>query len=126
MDTSIITSIIAVVGSLLGILLNNYFTSKKVVSEALAKRELAEKEEQKKRDEGFAKSIEQQNSQIMMLSNKVDNLSEKVEKHNSVVERTYKLENMAVQMSGIQEKLEQRMEDWHRDTLRRLDALEGK
>ena len=126
MDTSIITSIIAVVGSLIGILLNNYFTSKKVVSEALTKRELAEKEEQKKRDEGFAKSIEQQNSQIMMLSNKVDNLSEKVEKHNSVVERTYKLENMAVQMSGIQEKLEQRMEDWHKDTLRRLDALEGK
>lgn len=132
MDTSLWVAIIGVAGSLLGIFINNYYSNKRAVSEALAQREskIAEEqqkreEEQRKRDEGFVKAIDNQHMELVMLSNKVDKLSDHVEKHNSIVERTYKLETLSVQYGEIMNRLEQRIEDWHNDTLRRLSQLEN-
>lgn len=132
MDVGIITSCISVVGALLVCLINNYYSNKKAISEALQREKSEAKaeqqkiiEEQKKRDEGFVKAIDNQHMELVMLSNKVDKLSDHVEKHNSIVERTYKLETLSVQYSEIMNRLEQRIEDWHNDTLRRLSQLEN-
>lgn len=88
MDTAIITALISAAVTLIGCIVNNYAQQRK------------HDEDQDRRMTDLSHSQEMQvlevkdavTQQIAVLVVKVDELAEKVEKHNHVIERTYKLE----------------------------------
>lgn len=73
-------------------LINNHFTHKKTLAEQKAhNNEIAEKQ----RLQALEMDAKQQQT-VALIEYKLDELTRHVEKHNQVIERTYKLEQLAV------------------------------
>ena len=78
---TVIAALIGAVGGTIVCLINNHFSHKKAMAENNAhKLEMEAKQQQI----------------ISMIEYKLDELTKHVEKHNQVIERTYKLEQLAV------------------------------
>lgn len=97
MNTEIVTSIIAIAGSLIVCVINNIVTVSKTRQELQNTQN--QKFEELKSQVSDIKASNQQTMAVMQLS--LDNLTKQVEKHNSVIERTYHLEE---RMSVVEEK----------------------
>ena len=59
--------------------------------------------------------------QISLLTERIDVLSERVEKHNNVMEKVYDLQTLAVKMGEIQKRADERMDYIEK----RFDKLEA-
>ena len=78
---SIVAALIGAAGGITVCLINNHFTHKKTVAE----------------NDAHNLEMEAKQQQIIaLIEYKLDELTKHVEKHNQVIERTYKLEQLAV------------------------------
>lgn len=91
----ILTAVISAASAIIVCLINNHHT----IQKALDAQKL-----------DFAQLFAQQQQHIAVLEVKIDTLSERVEKHNSVVERTYDLEKLATEYGALFKGLEKRVD----------------
>lgn len=97
---TVIAALIGAVMTLIVCLINNYFTHKKTIAEQTSyNMEMEAKQQQ----------------MIALIEYKLDELTKHVEKHNQVIERTYKLEQLAVLFDEKMKVANNRIRDLERN-----------
>ena len=61
-------------------------------------------------------------SHIAILTERIDTLSDRVEKHNNVMEKVYELQTLAVKMGEIQKRADERI-DYMEKKIEKLEAV---
>ncbi len=90
-------AIVVAIISLLGIVISNVLQSRKISADFEKQSELADA----RLEQQFALADARQEQSQAVTNQKIDELSKRVEKHNSVIERVYKLE----QESAVQHEM---------------------